>query len=151
MAVIREGSCAACGNCLKLCRFDAIRKDGDRFTVDPLACEGCGVCVRFCPEESIDFPEPAHGVAVTARHHNDEDKPTMALRKVVAEGISAEALARAKRQKVADWVYSQQTADDIASTLATDYMSTGDVLFSKNYSDRIQAITVEQVNAMAKK
>ena len=73
------------------------------------------------------------------------------LLKVLTDGVSADELARAKRQKVADWVYSQQTADDIASTLATDYMSTGDVLFSKNYTTRIQAVTAEQVNAMARK
>ena len=102
---------------------------------------------------------PAWGRGVfTVRFRAEGDKVDAAekaildeLRNVVAAGISAEELSRAKRQKVADWVYSQQTADDIASTLASDYMSTGDVLFSKNYADRIQAVTVAQANAMAKK
>jgi MinD superfamily P-loop ATPase len=57
VAVIREESCTLCGNCLRHCRFEAVREDGERVRVDPLACEGCGVCVRFCPEEAIDFPE----------------------------------------------------------------------------------------------
>ena len=102
---------------------------------------------------------PGWGTGVfTVRFRAEPDKVDAAekailaeLRQVVAGGISGEELARAKRQKVADWVYSQQTADDIASTLASDYMSTGDVLFSKNYANRIQAVTVAQANAMAKK
>ena len=49
-------------------------------TGDTLAPEHTPVTVA-----AIDFPDPVHGVAVTARHHNDEDKLTMALRKVVAE------------------------------------------------------------------
>ena len=73
------------------------------------------------------------------------------LWKVVTGGVEPDELVRAKRLKVADWVYSQQTADDIASTLATDYMSTGDVLFSQNYTKRIQAVTVQQVRDAARK
>lgn len=56
-AVIRPADCTRCGECERLCRFQAIgRKEGD-FIVDPAACEGCGVCVRFCPATAIDFPE----------------------------------------------------------------------------------------------
>jgi MinD superfamily P-loop ATPase len=65
-AVIREADCAGCGECMALCRFDAVRRrsrpDGTPFfVVDPAACEGCGVCVRFCPQKVIDFPERANG------------------------------------------------------------------------------------------
>ena len=49
-AVISQESCAGCGMCRRLCRFDAISPD---FRVDPLACEGCGVCARACPAEAI--------------------------------------------------------------------------------------------------
>ena len=61
-AIIRPEKCIACGACLRLCRFDAVRTDTGRngectFAIDPVACEGCGVCVRFCPEQAIDFPE----------------------------------------------------------------------------------------------
>jgi len=73
------------------------------------------------------------------------------LRAVVADGVTSDQLARAKRQKVADHVYSQQTAESIAATLANDYLSTGDVNFSANYTKRIQAVTAEQVQAVAKK
>jgi MinD superfamily P-loop ATPase len=65
-AVIREQDCLGCGECLSLCRFDAVkRKNGSDgkavYTIDPASCEGCGVCVRFCPPQAIDFPERLSG------------------------------------------------------------------------------------------
>ena len=61
-AVIRKEDCTACGQCLEVCRFDAVKRvdstDGTGgFVVDSVACEGCGVCVHFCPDKAIDFPE----------------------------------------------------------------------------------------------
>jgi len=73
------------------------------------------------------------------------------LEALLDKGISADELDRAKRQKVADYVYAQQTVESVAATLATDYMATGDVAFSKDYTQRIQAVTVEQVLAAARK
>jgi elongation factor G len=58
----------------------AVTKLDDVVTGDTLAPERTPVTVA-----AIDFPEPVHGVAITARHHTDEDKLTVALRKVVAE------------------------------------------------------------------
>lgn len=65
-AVIRQDDCTACGECHRLCRYDAVwvkEAPGGEivYTIDPVACEGCGVCVRFCPEEAIDFPESVCG------------------------------------------------------------------------------------------
>lgn len=57
-AVIRREDCSGCGNCLKLCRFGAVKTGAaGAYSIDPVSCEGCGVCVRFCPERAIDFPE----------------------------------------------------------------------------------------------
>jgi MinD superfamily P-loop ATPase len=64
-AVIRQGDCVGCGECLAHCRFGAVRMTGEggeaRFFIDPLSCEGCGVCVRRCPVSAIDFPERVCG------------------------------------------------------------------------------------------
>jgi MinD superfamily P-loop ATPase len=63
-AVIREQACTGCGECLALCRFDAIRKPpagAVAFRVDPVACEGCGVCAEFCPAEAIEMRERVCG------------------------------------------------------------------------------------------
>ncbi|MFP4052973.1 MAG: M16 family metallopeptidase [Phycisphaerae bacterium] len=73
------------------------------------------------------------------------------LRRVVKEGVTDDELARAKRQKLAEDVYSQQSAESIAGRLAHDLLTTGDVHFSRNYTRRIQQVTAEQVHAMARK
>jgi MinD superfamily P-loop ATPase len=65
-AVIRVEKCLGCGECMKNCRFDAVRTSGDGtgvpvYSIDPVSCEGCGVCVCFCPTHAIDFPERVCG------------------------------------------------------------------------------------------
>lgn len=56
-AVIRETDCTECGLCAELCRFDAVRKSGNKLQIEPASCEGCGVCIEFCPVKAIDFPD----------------------------------------------------------------------------------------------
>ncbi len=73
------------------------------------------------------------------------------LKKIAADGVTADELKRAKRQKVADFVYSQQTIESQAQTLAGDFLSTGDINFSQDYTDKIQAVTAEQVQKAARK
>lgn len=57
-AVINQDKCTECGQCLDLCRWNAI---SNTFEVNAIECEGCGVCVYFCPEKAIDFPENTCG------------------------------------------------------------------------------------------
>ena len=52
-AVIDEEKCIGCGKCQEVCRFEAVREEGDKFKIDPLACEGCGACTLVCPENAI--------------------------------------------------------------------------------------------------
>ncbi len=73
------------------------------------------------------------------------------LRKVVAEGVTQEELDRAKRQKISDQVRSQQTMESIAGTLGSDFLAAGDIEFSQAYTDRIQKVTAEEIQAVAKK
>lgn len=60
-ALIRQQDCNGCGICVDSCRFDAIRRNGAVYRIDPVACEGCGVCYRICPVKAIDFPERVCG------------------------------------------------------------------------------------------
>lgn len=67
-AVIRAEDCVGCGICAKLCKFEAITRDGPvnssgvkTFLIDPFGCEGCGVCVEFCPAKAISFEEKTNG------------------------------------------------------------------------------------------
>ena len=54
--------CTGCGECMRQCRFDAIReirKKGKAVcTIDDMSCEGCGVCCLVCPEDAV-LCEPA--------------------------------------------------------------------------------------------
>jgi len=96
--------------------------------------------------------------AFTIRYRCQPDKADDAeaaivaeLKKVVEAKVTVEELARAKRQKTADFVYSQQTVGSRAGTLAGDYLSTGDASFSRTYTDRIQKVTADQIRAVARK
>jgi MinD superfamily P-loop ATPase len=60
-AVIDDLRCTTCGECHKLCRFDAIDNSDSGFHIDKFACEGCGVCAYFCPERAIDLAEEDGG------------------------------------------------------------------------------------------
>ena len=53
-AFIDMDACVECGECLELCRYDAISQD---YVVDKVDCEGCGVCAHFCPAEAIEMQE----------------------------------------------------------------------------------------------
>lgn len=73
------------------------------------------------------------------------------LAHVCDEGISKEELAKAKQQKIADFVYSRQSVQSQGRLLASDFLSADDVTFSRQYTDRIQSVTAEEVQAAAKK
>ena len=53
-AIIDAEKCVECGECLDLCRYNAISPD---YVVDKVDCEGCGVCAHFCPAEAIEMQE----------------------------------------------------------------------------------------------
>ncbi len=71
--------------------------------------------------------------------------------KVRDDLVSADELAKVKRQKAAEHIFGQQTAESVASSMATDLISTGDAHFSDAYVDGIQKVTAEQVRDVARK
>ncbi len=62
-AEIVPENCTACGECMRVCRFDAVIKDPatGRYHIDPIACEGCGVCSWFCTDKAIKFGPVVNG------------------------------------------------------------------------------------------
>jgi MinD superfamily P-loop ATPase len=74
-AAVEQDRCTGCGECVEVCRFDAIREkegqgsrgkgqgagDGGTVVVDPVACEGCRVCALICPVEAIKMEENVSG------------------------------------------------------------------------------------------
>ncbi|MCG2785998.1 MAG: ATP-binding protein [Anaerolineae bacterium] len=61
VAVIDQETCASCGDCQAVCRFDAINYADGLYVVDPIACDGCAACVYQCPTESISMREQIAG------------------------------------------------------------------------------------------
>ena len=57
LAFIDQEACISCGECLNVCRFDAISIENGKYVVDPLGCEGCGYCARICPVQAISNSE----------------------------------------------------------------------------------------------
>lgn len=53
LAVIEQDKCIPCGECMKACRFDAVRSIAGRYEINPYKCEGCGLCARVCPHGAI--------------------------------------------------------------------------------------------------
>jgi heterodisulfide reductase subunit A len=55
-ARVDETKCTGCGTCIKLCAYNAIKKDQNGVTrVNDVLCKGCGVCAASCPERAIDM------------------------------------------------------------------------------------------------
>lgn len=72
------------------------------------------------------------------------------LEEVKKNGVDADRLARVKAQMKIARLKGMQTSEEVAASLATDYMSTGDAHFSDQYVVRISDVTAEQVQAVAK-
>jgi zinc protease len=73
------------------------------------------------------------------------------IEKLKTEPIDASRIERAKAQMRTSRVRSLQGSEQIASSLATDFLATGDPHFSDRYVERIGKVTADQLQAVAKK
>jgi zinc protease len=88
-----------------------------------------------------------------------EPKQVEAVKKVIfeeierlqTERVSAQELAKAKRQKAAEHVFQQQTVENQAEALSESFRSTGNPLFDTHYVEEIQKVTAEQIAQVARK
>jgi MinD superfamily P-loop ATPase len=61
-ALIDPEKCTACGECVSVCRFEAISEtDKGAIHIDPLSCEGCAVCFYICPVQAIEMEKSLSG------------------------------------------------------------------------------------------
>jgi len=65
--------------------------------------------------------------------------------------VSRAELDRAKRKVLADIVQNNQTVQGVASTLAWEVTSLGDPGYLKRYADAVQSLTVESLQATARR
>ena len=66
------------------------------------------------------------------------------------ELVSPEELAKAKKQKLADYVFERQTVEQQAHGLGLDMLSTYDPNFSETYVRNIQQVTTEDIRDVAR-
>lgn len=74
-----------------------------------------------------------------------------AAEKLTAEPVSDAELAKVKKLKVAEYVQSLQKVDTMAEMMAEDLLSTGDPHFSADYVKRIQQVTPQDIQRVARK
>lgn len=73
------------------------------------------------------------------------------LSDVKANFIKEEVLERAKNKVIADYIFSQESAQSQARQLATDWDAAGDPYFSESYVSRIKDVTAEDIRMVARK
>jgi zinc protease len=73
------------------------------------------------------------------------------LERVKSEGVDEERVKRARSLMRTGSVYSRQTAETIAESLADGYISAGDVHFLDHYTDRIQKTDAKRLQEVARK
>ncbi len=66
------------------------------------------------------------------------------------ELVSPTELAKAKKQKIADHVFEQQTAQQRAQAFGANLLNTYDPLFSDTYVANIQTVTAEEIRRVAR-
>ncbi|MDR1385943.1 MAG: insulinase family protein [Planctomycetaceae bacterium] len=67
------------------------------------------------------------------------------------ELVTQQELDKAKKQKEAELIFSRQTAQELATSLGVNYISTGDPLFDEKYVEEIRRVTAEDVRNAARK
>ena len=53
-AVVDEGRCDGCGECVARCPVEAISVDGVA-KINLALCKGCGACIGYCPRDALDL------------------------------------------------------------------------------------------------
>jgi len=91
-------ACNGCGECARVCRFDAVELQGvgvdARPRFDPFACEGCGFCARVCPTGAIAM---RRRVAGTIHVSDTRCGPLVRAELRVAEENSGRLVAEVRR------------------------------------------------------
>lgn len=61
-------SCLGLGDCVRMCKFDALRIENGLATIDEEKCTACGLCVGVCPHNVIKVMPQSASVLVKCRN-----------------------------------------------------------------------------------
>ncbi len=53
IAIIDYNKCTGCGECARVCPYNAIELVNNKYVIDEIICEGCLTCSLVCPEKAI--------------------------------------------------------------------------------------------------
>jgi len=93
---VAEGTCSACGLCVKRCPMDAVQlkfstqatnKFRKAVEVDTDLCIGCGVCVHKCKTQ-----------AITLKRKEEVTRPPKDVKDMVMQNVTAALAAKAKQK-----------------------------------------------------
>jgi zinc protease len=98
------------------------------------------------PTEFGVFASPKPGVTLQQL----EGAVDAVIETLVAKGVTAEEVERARNRLIADAIYAQDSQATMARWYGTALTTGGSVERVQSWTDRIRAVTVEQVNAAAK-
>lgn len=84
----------------------------------------------------------------------DKVKPTLAatweeVARIKKNLVKKNELEKAKRQVIADFTFSKQSASGMASSLASSFAATGDPYFDSLYVERIKGVSREDIRRVA--
>ncbi len=57
---VDDERCRACGRCIDVCPFHALRILDETIKLDAALCRGCGLCTAVCPTATVALSAPPH-------------------------------------------------------------------------------------------
>jgi len=49
------GCGVGCDRCAEVCIYFAVKREQDRYSIDPEECDGCGLCAQLCPNDNVEM------------------------------------------------------------------------------------------------
>jgi MinD superfamily P-loop ATPase len=161
-ARIDPDKCLQCGQCMDVCRYEAIsdsrvaecedqafrkslnkkEKEGfEGFVVDPIKCEGCAFCCNICPAEAIEMEPSRQG-----RWYISETRhgPMVHTKLGIAEENSGKlvALVRQQAKLIAE-------KEDLKDIIVDDPTGIGcPVIFSITGTDLVLVVTEPTISGL---
>lgn len=65
-AYINNDKCIDCGDCMKICEFNAISCQ-EKYIINPYSCEGCSLCEVICPTDAIKMKKHVAGQTMLSK------------------------------------------------------------------------------------